>query len=105
MKFRHQVTRLLKENNKITGVEGNILQPSDLPRGEATSREVTGEYRFYAPHVLISWGGIGANLGLVRQSWPERLGKAPENMDSVVTAYVNSTISSTAAEAGAHNRH
>jgi len=102
MKFRHQVTRLLKENNKITGVEGNILQPSDLPRGEATSREVTGEFRFYAPHVLISSGGIGANLGLVRQSWPERLGKAPENMVSGVPAYVDGKMISTAEEAGAH---
>ena len=102
MKFRHQVTRLLKENNKITGVEGNILQPSDLPRGEATSREVTGEFRFYAPHVLISSGGIGANLDLVRQSWPERLGKAPENMVSGVPAYVDGKMISTAEEAGAH---
>ena len=89
MNFRHQVTELTKENGSIAGVKGNILEMDDKERGVATNRTVTGQFEYKAQNIIIASGGIGANHELVRKNWPERLGRAPENMVCGVPAYVD----------------
>lgn len=102
MRFRHRVTSLIKDGDRVIGVEGDILKPDQKDRGQATNREITGKFTYQAAHILISSGGIGANLDLVRKNWPERLGKPPKNMVSGVPAYVDGKMIGIAEEAGAH---
>lgn len=86
---RHKVDELLTKDGAVVGVKGSILVPSNVARGEASSREVIGEFEFNAEAVLISSGGIGANFDLIRKNWPSRLGEAPKNMISGVPAHVD----------------
>ncbi|TKC18065.1 FAD-binding dehydrogenase [Robertmurraya kyonggiensis] len=86
---RHQVDELLTENDAVVGVKGSILVPSNVARGEASSREVVGEFEFHASAVLVSSGGIGANFDLIRKNWPTRLGEPPKKMISGVPAHVD----------------
>lgn len=86
---RHQVDELLTENDAVVGVKGSILVPSKVARGEASSREVVGEFEFHASAVLVSSGGIGANFDLIRKNWPTRLGEPPKKMISGVPAHVD----------------
>lgn len=79
-KFRHRVNELLSHNGTVTGVSGDILEESGVERGRKSSRIVTGQFTFRAGAVIVTSGGIGANHELVRKSWPDRLGKAPEHM-------------------------
>ncbi|MBT2622238.1 MULTISPECIES: FAD-binding dehydrogenase [Chryseobacterium] len=102
MKFRHRVTNLIMENGKITGVEGDVLENDNKERGQATSRTVVSQFKYNAPHVVIASGGIGANHELVRKNWPERLGKAPENMVCGVPAYVDGKMIGIAENAGSN---
>ncbi|MCL1680119.1 FAD-binding dehydrogenase [Elizabethkingia miricola] len=102
MNFRHQVTELITENGSIAGVKGNILEMDDKERGVATNRTVTGHFEYKAQNVIIASGGIGANHELVRKNWPERLGKAPENMVCGVPAYVDGKMIGIAENAGAN---
>jgi predicted oxidoreductase len=76
MKFRHQVTELITEDNNVIGVKGNILETDDKERGVATNRTVTDQFEYKVQNIIIASGGIGANHELVRKNWPERLGKA-----------------------------
>lgn len=99
--FRHRVTQLLGDKNRITGIAGEILKASDRERGQESNREVIDQFEFHAPHIIICSGGIGANLELVRKNWPERLGKAPENMISGVPDYVDGKMIGVAEAAGA----
>ncbi|MEI2274161.1 FAD-binding dehydrogenase [Sphingobacterium sp. ML3W] len=101
-KFRHRVTKLLTENNTVTGVSGDILEADDKQRGVATNRNVIDTFEYYAPDVIIASGGLGANHELVRKNWPERLGKAPIHMISGVPAYVDGQMIGIAEEVGAH---
>lgn len=102
MNFRHQVTELTKENDSIAGVKGNILEMDDKERGVATNRIVTGQFEYKARNIIIASGGIGANHELVRKNWPERLGRAPENMVCGVPAYVDGKMIGIAENAGAN---
>lgn len=102
MLFRHRVTSLIKDGNKVIGVEGDILKPDQKERGQATNRDIIGEFAYRAANILISSGGIGANLELVRKNWPERLGDPPKHMISGVPAYVDGRMIGVAEEAGAH---
>lgn len=102
MMFRHRVTELLRDRDKIVSVKGELLKASEKERGEATNREIIGDFEFHAPHILVSSGGIGANLELVRKNWPERLGEAPEKMISGVPAYVDGKMIGISESAGAH---
>ena len=61
-------------NGVVDGVTGSVLEPDDCARGEASSREIVGEFDLRAAAVIVSSGGIGANHDLVRRNWPERLG-------------------------------
>ena len=71
----------MTKSGAVTGVKGSILVPSDAKRGEASSREVVGEFEFHAQAVLVSSGGIGGNFDLVRKHWPSWLGKPPRKHD------------------------
>ena len=89
-KFRHQVSKLIKKNGAIVGVSGEVLEPTNVKRGEQSSREVVGDFEYYAQSVIVSSGGIGGNLDLVRKNWPtKRLGAAPKNMICGVPAHVD----------------
>src|SRR6202167_1047100 len=80
LRFRHRVDELTVSDGAVTGVAGHVLQPSDIARGQASSRETAGEFELQAQAVIVTSGGIGANHELVRKNWPKRLGEAPKNM-------------------------
>lgn len=86
---RHRVDDLIMQDGQVIGVKGSILIGSEAKRGEASSREVTGEFEFTAPSILVTSGGIGANFDLIRKNWPERLGTPPKRMISGVPAHVD----------------
>ena len=91
-KPRHKVKELITENGAVVGIEGHVLQPSDVQRGKESSREVIGDFEYRADAVVIASGGIGANLDLVKKNWPSRLGIPPKRMVSGVPAYVDGSM-------------
>ena len=99
-KPRHQVDELVVENNRVNGVRGSVLIPSSVGRGEASSREVIGSFEYLAQAVIVTSGGIGANHDLVRENWPARLGKPPENMISGVPEHVDGRMIAISENAG-----
>lgn len=98
---RHQVTELMMTEQGVCGVRGNILVQDTAERGKATSRAVVRPFHYHADAVVIASGGIGANLELVRQNWPDRLGKAPETMIAGVPNYVDGKMLELAEKHGA----
>ncbi|MEP9397858.1 FAD-binding dehydrogenase [Mesorhizobium sp. KR2-14] len=102
LKFRHQASRLIRTNGAITGIAGEILEPSTVERGQKSGRGTVGEFEFSAGAVLVTPGGIGGNFELVRQNWPrERLGPPPKNMVAGVPHHVDGRMVAIAQEAGA----
>ncbi|MEW1863405.1 FAD-binding dehydrogenase [Streptomyces sp. NBC_00669] len=89
LRFRHRVTALTKTGGAVDGVAGEVLAPSGVPRGVASSREVTGAFELRAQAVVVTSGGIGGNHDLVRAAWPERLGTPPAKLLSGVPAHVD----------------
>lgn len=86
---RHRVDELVVTGGTVTGMRGSRLAPDDAPRGQASSREVVGDFAYAAQVVLVTSGGIGGNHELVRANWPARLGAAPARMITGVPAYVD----------------
>jgi hypothetical protein len=100
---RHRVDELIVEDGAVVGVRGTVLAPcEDLVRGAASPREAVGEFEHRAPAVIVASGGIGHNHELIRENWPERLGKAPEHMISGVPAHVDGRMIGIAEGAGAN---
>jgi uncharacterized protein len=99
--FRHRVDSVDVEGGVVVGVSGSVLEPSDVGRGEDSSRTVVGEFTARAQAVVITSGGIGHNFDLVRKYWPERLGPAPEHMISGVPKHVDGRMLEIAEQAGA----
>ncbi len=89
LRFRHRVNGLTKSAGIVDGVEGEILEPTSVARGEASSRTAVGSFALKAQAVLVTSGGIGGNFDLVRKNWPERLGKLPDFLVSGVPAHVD----------------
>ena len=89
LRFRHRVDGLTVTAGTVDGVRGAILEPSPVARGKRSSRTVTGEFELHAPVVIVTSGGIGGNLDLVRENWPDRLGPAPERMIIGVPEHVD----------------
>jgi predicted oxidoreductase len=88
--WRHRVDSLVVSDGAVTGVRGSVLASSAGARGVASSREVTGEFELRAQAVVVTSGGIGGNLELVRKNWPaDRLGPAPASMVAGVPAHVD----------------
>ncbi|KJK42882.1 FAD-binding dehydrogenase [Lentzea aerocolonigenes] len=101
--FRHQVDELVVENGAAVGVRGSVLEPSDLERGKASSREVVDSFELRAKAVVVTSGGIGHNHDLIRANWPaDRLGKCPETMISGVPAHVDGRMLAVSEKAGAN---
>jgi uncharacterized protein len=99
--FRHQVDELTLAGGTVTGVRGSVLAPSGAARGQASSREVTGEFELHAQAVLVTSGGIGGNHELVRKYWPARMGPPPGHLLSGVPAHVDGRMLDISAAAGA----
>ena len=66
---RHQVTDIGIEHNQVTHISGIILEPSDVERGEKSSRTVIDTFHYEVDELLITSGGIGANMPLIRKYW------------------------------------
>ncbi|KAB1087057.1 FAD-binding dehydrogenase [Neorhizobium galegae] len=98
--WRHRVDNLVKTGKAVTGVSGTILKASTALRGEETSRTPAGDFELNAPIVIVASGGIGGNQDLVRQMWPERLGRPPAIMVSGVPKHVDGRMIGIARSAG-----
>jgi len=100
LRFRHRVDELVTTAGTVTGVRGSILEPSAVPRGQASSRVSTGEFELSAQAVIVTSGGIGGNHELVRRAWPKRLGAPPERMVAGVPAHVDGRMLAITQDAG-----
>lgn len=101
LRHRHRVDELVIESGAVVGVRGAVLGTDAAVRGASSHREVVGDFELRAPAVVVASGGIGGNHELVRQYWPERMGKAPEHMLSGVPAHVDGRMLPIAEAAGA----
>jgi len=101
LRFRHRVTEIVVNGGVVTGVRGNLLEPSNVPRGLSSLHRAVGEFKIDAQAVIVTAGGIGGNHDLVRRNWPSRLGAPPERMLSGVPDYVDGQVLSACEAAGA----
>lgn len=99
--FRHRVDALLREEGAVVGVAGTVLAPDEAPRGRATTRDPVGGFQARAQAVIVTSGGIGGDLDLVRRAWPERLGTPPRSMVAGVPAHVDGRMLGISVDAGA----
>ena len=88
-RFRHRVNELTRTGRTVTGVRGDVLEPSTVERGHKSSRAVAGDFELHAQAVIVASGGIGGNHELVRKNWPPRLGTAPRRMITGVPDHVD----------------
>ena len=98
---RHQVDGLIVEGGRVVGVQGTILAPDDSARAVTSNRTAVGSFSLRAAAVVLATGGIGGNHDLVRQYWPERLGRPPRQMITGVPAHVDGRMLDIAEQAGA----
>ena len=101
LRFRHRVDELTLNDGAVAGVSGTVLEPSDVARGERSSREAVASFELAAPIVIVTSGGIGANHELVRANWPRRLGAAPRHMLAGVPDHVDGRMLAISEQAGA----
>ncbi|MGB3502786.1 MAG: FAD-binding dehydrogenase [Mesorhizobium sp.] len=102
LKFRHRVSRLVRTGRAVTGVAGEILEATNVERGQQSGREVIGDFEFAADHVLVMSGGIGGDHDYVRKVWPtDRLGPAPKSMVAGVPHHVDGRMIEIGRKAGA----
>ncbi|MEM1161051.1 MAG: FAD-binding dehydrogenase [Pseudomonadota bacterium] len=102
MKYRHRVTSLIIEDGVVVGAAGDVLEPSDVPRGASSPKGVVGDFEIRAESVIVTSGGIGGNHDLVRKAWPvERLGTPPDFMVSGVPDHVDGAMMGVAERVGA----
>ncbi|TIO52350.1 MAG: FAD-binding dehydrogenase [Mesorhizobium sp.] len=88
-KFRHRVNEITRTGKTVTGVRGDVLEPSSVERGRKSSRNAVGDFEFHAQAVIVASGGIGGNHELVRKNWPQRLGAPPKRMITGVPDHVD----------------
>ncbi|GAA3868715.1 FAD-binding dehydrogenase [Leifsonia kafniensis] len=101
---RHRVEELIVDSaggGAVVGVRGSRLAESNAARGEASSRDVVGDFELRAPAVIVTSGGIGGNHDLVREQWPKRMGTPPASLLSGVPAHVDGLMLGVAEKAGA----
>ena len=102
IRFRHRVGRLIKTEGAVTGVAGDVLEPTTVVRGAQSGRGIVGEFELSAGAVIVASGGIGGNLDLVRKAWPiERLGRPPKHMVCGVPHHVDGRMVAISKKAGA----
>jgi len=102
LRFRHRVDELVQTGGTVTGVRGAVLEPSNVLRGQASSRVGVGEFELSAQAVIVTSGGIGGNHDLVRRAWPARLGEPPARMVAGVPAHVDGRMLAITEETGGH---
>jgi len=102
MRFRHRVTGLSQQAGVVTGVFGDVLEPSDVERSMPSSRNVVSEFALTAQAIIVTSGGIGGNHELVRANWPARLGTPPDHMLSGVPDHVDGRMIGIAESVGGH---
>jgi predicted oxidoreductase len=91
--FRHRARGLVVTNGVVHGVHGGVLEPTSVARGESSSRTVVGDFALHAGAVIVTSGGIGGNVELVRRYWPaDRLGAPPAFMLCGVPAHVDGLL-------------
>ena len=101
LKFRHQASALVRTKGAVSGVSGEILEPSTVERGQQSGRGVVGAFEFAAGAVIVTSGGIGGNFDLVRKSWPkDRLGPPPKSMVAGVPHHVDGRMIAITRKAG-----
>ncbi|WP_303709084.1 MULTISPECIES: FAD-binding dehydrogenase [Microbacterium] len=98
---RHRVEELVLTGGRVTGARGSVLASDGAARGVPSSRDVIGAFEIDATATIVASGGIGGNHDLVRAAWPSRLGTPPAHMLSGVPAYVDGSMQSVSAAAGA----
>ena len=98
---RHRVTALTTHDGAVTGARGEILGSSAAARGERSGRDAIGAFEITAAATIVTSGGIGGNHDLVRAAWPARLGTPPTDMLTGVPAYVDGSMQTVSAAAGA----
>ena len=101
VRHRHRVTSLMRSGGVVEGVEGEILGPSSVARGQQSARDIAGSFALHAAAVIVASGGIGADHDLVRKYWPARLGTPPAKMLCGVPAHVDGKMLEVARAAGA----
>ncbi len=100
LRFRHRVDGLTVTGGAVDGVRGAVLVPTQAARGTRSSRAEADEFELHAPAVIVTSGGIGGDLDLVRESWPDRLGPAPDRMICGVPEHVDGRMLAIAERAG-----
>ena len=101
-KFRHRATALISSGGAVTGVSGDVLEATQIGRGQQSSRRVAGAFELSAPAVIVTSGGIGGDAEKVRRNWPvARLGPAPKHMVCGVPHHVDGAMIDVAARSGA----
>ena len=102
LRFRHRVNGFTTTAGVIDGVQGDILEPTTVERGSASSRSVVGDFTLKAQSIVVASGGIGGNFDLVRKSWPKRLGDPPKRMICGVPDHVDGRMLGITEAAGGH---
>ena len=100
-KFRHRVDGLIVSDSTVEGIRGAILEPTDVARGQASSRNEIGEFELRGQAIIVASGGIGGDLDLVRKNWPKRLGAPPKFMVQGVPDHVDGRMLEITKGAGA----
>jgi predicted oxidoreductase len=100
--FRHRVTALTMTRGVVDGVHGDVLEPTSIERGQPSSRVVVGEFTLKAQAVIVTSGGIGGNLELVRRNWPKRLGEPPKRLITGVPDHVDGSMLAVVATSNGH---
>ncbi|MBV8848670.1 MAG: FAD-binding dehydrogenase [Methylobacteriaceae bacterium] len=100
-RFRHRVDAITITNGVVEGVSGTVLEPTNVARGQSSSRTKIGDFALRAQAVIVAAGGIGGNHAMVRRNWPARLGQPPHTMVAGVPAYVDGRMIGITQSAGA----
>ena len=100
--FRHRVDGLVLDGGTVVGVRGAVLEPTDVERGRPSSRVEAGAFEARGQAVIVTSGGIGGDLDLVRAAWPARLGTPPRRMVAGVPAHVDGRMLGIAQASGAN---
>ncbi len=104
-RFRHRVDALTTTGGTVDGIWGRVLEPSDVVRGQRSSRVEVGDFELYAQAVIVTSGGIGGNHDLVRRNWPQRLGTPPARMLSGVPDHVDGRMLGITSDVGGNVIH
>ncbi len=94
VRFRSRVSELVTEGDRVTGCL--VVPEAD---DAAPPREVRAE------NVVITAGGVGGNLDLVRREWPAELGPAPPEILMGSHYYADGAMHEEAKRVGANVTH